>query len=305
MSRTLRTLALAVVATLALSGCLRMEMSFTLHEDDTVDGAMLIAIEKGVGEAMGMSDEDLLSELDAESGLDGVDGATVEPYDDGDYVGQTITFENQPLDATDAVDSGLTITREGDEFIVTGEGASAEDLEQMGELPGAVITMSVTFPGEVTEHNGTLEGTTVTWDMLDSPAELSARGGATVGGGGLPTALWVAIGAVVIAAVAVGVVVALRRRGGDAPAEDAAATAEGAPVAPVEPEASAFAPAPVADEAAADEAADEPAPAGEAAAEEPAPATEPIAPTVELPAAADTIETGSVEGTDPEEDHAR
>ncbi|SEJ66782.1 LppM family (lipo)protein [Demequina mangrovi] len=276
MSRTLRTLALAVVATLTLSGCLKMEMSFTLHEDDTVDGSIVMAIQKGVGEAMGMSDEDLLAELDAEGSFEDIEGGSVEPYDDGEFAGTTVTFTGQPLSEISEEDEGITIVREGDEFVVGGEFDTGG--EDMSMLTGATMTLAVTFPGEVSEHNGTLEGTTVTWDLLTQTEPMSARGAATAGGSGLPVWLWAVIGAVVLAGAAAAVIIVTRRRS----SEDAATEGEDAAV---EPEVETFAPAPTAGED--------------------APVTEPIAPTVELPTPEATIEEGPVEGTGPEEDNAR
>ena len=43
MSRTLRLVAVATVAALALTGCLRQEGTYVLQEDNTVDGNIVLA----------------------------------------------------------------------------------------------------------------------------------------------------------------------------------------------------------------------------------------------------------------------
>ncbi len=300
MSKALRTASLAIVTALALSGCLKMEMNYTLNEDDTVDGSIVMAIEKGVGESMGMSDEDLLAEMGTEESFDDIEGGTVEAYDDGDYVGTKVTFEGEPLASLEEQDAGITIVRDGDEYVVGGTFDTGE--EDMSMLTGATMTLAVTFPGAIADSNGTVEGNTVTWDLLDAPDELMARGSATAGGSGLPVWIWGVLGAVVLAAVAGAVIIVTRR---NAPATVGSAPVEGVVEAPPAPEAASFAP-PAADDAAEGFAPPAPpAPAEEAPADAEVKPEEEVAPTTELPAAPDTIELGSVEGTDPEEDHGR
>lgn len=210
MRRTLRTAAVAAVALLSLSGCLKMEMAFTLHEDETVDGSIVMAVQKGIGESFGMTDQDVLDQMESEGSFEDIEGGTVEPYDDGDYVGTQVTFEAQPLSELEQQDAGFTITREGDEFVVGGEFDTGE--EDMSMLSGADLTLAVTFPGTVTEHNGTLEGTTVTWDLLTMTEPLNARGGVSAGAS-IPW-LWIGVAAAVLlvaAAATIAIVLARRR----------------------------------------------------------------------------------------------
>ena len=221
MRRTLRTAALAAVALLSLSGCLKMEMQFTLHEDDTVDGSIVMAVQKGVGESFGMSDEDVLAQMESEGSFEDIEGGTTEPYDDGEFVGTKVTFDAEPLSELEQQDAGFTLMREGDEFVVGGEFDTGE--EDMSMLSGADVTLAVTFPGEVTEHNGTLEGTTVTWDLLTMTEPLNARGAASAGSS-FPW-LWIGVGAAILlvgAAAAVAIVLARRRPAPAAPAYPAA-----------------------------------------------------------------------------------
>lgn len=234
MRTTLRAIALGLVATLALAGCLRIDMSITLNEDDTADGSFLMAVEKGSGEAFEMTDEDLVEQFSSETGADFENG-TVEPYEDGTHIGQLITFTGEPLAGLDEGDGSMSITRDGDDYVVAGA-FDATGGEDMGSIPGAEMTLAITFPGPVSEHNGTLEGTTVTWDLMTLDEDLSARGAASPDTG-LPLWAWIAIGAgvLVLAGIAV-VLVVVRRR--PAPAGEAAF----APYAPVTDAAAAPAP---------------------------------------------------------------
>lgn len=213
-----RVIALALVSVLALAGCIRVDMNLTLHEDDTASGEFIMAVSKELAELIG--DEDLGEAL----GTEDIEGAISEPWEDEEYVGTRTTFENVAL--TEVSDSTMMIVHEGDEFVVTG---TPDDLQaQAGgeEIPSnAEATLSITFPGEVSEHNGTLEGTTVTWDLLDPPATIEARGSASADGGGIP--LWIIIVVFAVMGIGIGVAVVLitstRRKG---PESEASAAAE-------------------------------------------------------------------------------
>lgn len=282
MKKLLRGIALSVLAVVALSGCLKIEGSFTLHEDDTIDGTFIIAVQKGIGDSMGMSDEDLLSQMTDGMSAEDLDGAMVTPYEDEDWVGQQVAFEGQPIAEISEDDAGLTVARDGDFFVVQGDPlASESDDEQgdIGSLPGAEATMSVTFPGEVVETNGEVEGTTVTWDLVTLAEPMYARGHASAGFV-LPDWAWYAAGAVLLlgsAGLVIGVVVSRRRATvpyAPAPAVAPADGGEAAPYAPQTFEPQSFAPQSF-EPAPADEAPPAPAPA------DPAPADP--APTEQLP----------------------
>jgi len=237
-------LSLLVIATLA--GCFKGKVDLTLNSDNTIDGSMVIAIQSGIGESLGMSDEDLLKELNSDGS--GIEGAKESDYNEEGFVGKKYTFENEPLDSFQNSEDGsdISITREGDNFIVDGTW-DTEDADTEGMDPGAMgaeFTFSVTFPGKVSDHNGELseDGKTVTWNLLDPPATLHAEGKATEGGS--PWA-WLVIGLGVLIIVAVIVVVIVRSRSKKA----AVPALADAPVAPAVEAGSApaeFSPEPVA-----------------------------------------------------------
>lgn len=254
MKSAARLVVLSIVAAVALTGCMRMQINLDLHSDDTVSGSMVLAVQEGIGETFGMSDEDVLAQITADGGPD-IEGATVEDYNEDGFVGQKYTFEGEPLEGigSEVGTDTFTITREGDTFVVDGPFDTGE--EDTSQLAGADLTFSVTFPGEVTEHNGTLEGTTVTWDLLDAPESLHAVGGATEGSS-FP--VWIIIVIAVVVMLGLIAVVGFlawnaRKKAVAAPADDAAAEGvEGAPVEAAfvpEPAVEAAPEAPVADAA--------------------------------------------------------
>jgi hypothetical protein len=212
----------AAVATaallLALSGCIRMTTDITLHEDNTVSGEIVMAVQEGSGAMMDMTDDELVASMNEDNPAGKMTDATVSKYNEDGYVGTRVTFKNEPLDNFSGVDG--TITREGDTFVFKGTAPDSEETSQAP--PGAVATMSVTFPGAVSDHNGTLEGNTVTWDLLTLTEAPYATGSAIGGGGGSSAATILILGgAVLLALIIVGVVLLNRRKTPAAPEEDA------------------------------------------------------------------------------------
>src|SRR5690625_3249267 len=109
------TALLAVVA--LLTGCMKIEANITLHEDDTASGYMIMAFENDVLEMLGSDVDDALDEMGLAD--DVPEGATVEPYEHGTYTGYRYLFEKSPIDTT--VSGDMSVTRDGDTFVVDGE----------------------------------------------------------------------------------------------------------------------------------------------------------------------------------------
>lgn len=178
---------LAVLLVALLSGCMKIDMDLTLNEDDTVDGVMIMAFDDDVAALLGTDPETLWEDAgtDLEEGLP--PGSTQEPWAEDGYTGRRVTFTGVTLeDMAEANDADtLRITREGNEFVVSG----AMDLADMGTdesdemMQGFDVRIAVTFPGDVSEHNGRLEGRTVIWEPQPGErTELAARGAASAGG---------------------------------------------------------------------------------------------------------------------------
>jgi hypothetical protein len=254
-----RALGLAAL-TLALTGCLKLSQDLTLNADDTVDGEITLAVSKQLLELSGQSEEEAISSItEGDTPLpEGVEFET-EPYDDGDFVGQTFVFSGAPLasfsgEGTDE----LSIVHEGDTFVVSGsldlsqgsEGIDPDDPTTQQLLESFDVRISVTFPGAVESANGEIDGKTVTWrPEFGENLELSAVGSAIDSGGGGGALLWILIGAAVVVVVVLLVVLLSRRGTGSGGAEAApagigfsppgeaaaAAGAIGAPPAPIQP----------------------------------------------------------------------
>jgi len=211
MKPSARLVIVTVVVALALSGCVRVQIDLEITPEDTVNGAMVFALQEGVGELVDTTDEEAAEQLFGDAEL-GFDDAAVTPYEQDGYVGQMVTFEDQPLGDLKLATGDFTVARDGDNYVVDGVVDKTTQADQEDIPEGAQMQLSVTFPGEVSEHNGTLEGRTVTWDLTSAPDELHAVGAAE------PTSsapIWLspAIGIALLVGVAIVLVVALRRRG--------------------------------------------------------------------------------------------
>ena len=206
MSRRARTagrvgafLALAVL----LTGCIKLNVDLGINADDTVNGAVVLGVQKELLELTGQSAEDLLG--DADLIPTGATGVVVEPFEDDEFVGQQIIFEDLPISefnsgalgasgatgisgVTGAGDN-LNITREGETFVVTGaldlssglSGATGPFAGTGGAqlFENADIQISITFPGEVVQANGEVDGNTVTYvPEFGERLEINATGSA-------------------------------------------------------------------------------------------------------------------------------
>lgn len=202
MTRLARAAALALLSVAVLSGCIRYDVDVTVSSDNTASGTMVIAVQKGVGEQLGVgSDEEALGQLFGEQDLG--ENFTEKDYAEDDWIGKTYTFEDQKLDELTAFSDLFTITRDGDTFTLQGTDAPTT-AEEAGQVPaGGEATLSVTFPGKVSSSNGTVDGNTVTWDLFTTTEPLEATASATSGPN---IKLYAAIAGAVVLALALGAI---------------------------------------------------------------------------------------------------
>src|SRR3990170_5533446 len=247
---------------LLLSGCIKLTMDLQVNSDDTVSGTIQLGIQKELLELSGGSVQDLLgSDTPFPSDAPGV---TVEEFDDGEFAGQEFTFDSVPIaefQATDDPDA-LSIVRQGDVFVVSGVldmsaasgatggiGATGQEL-----LDSAEIRITMTFPGDVQEATGTIDGNSVTWapefgERLEISATASAIDDGDAGGGSGGSSMTIILIIVAVAVVVVGAIIAFfvmkgRKGGGSgdgeqagfetAPAETPAETPSAPPATPAE-----------------------------------------------------------------------
>jgi hypothetical protein len=215
MKRLARAAACALITAVALSGCIRYNVDMTLSQDNTASGTIVMAVQKGVGQQLGVaSDQEALTQLFGESPFG--PNFTPKDYADGNWVGKSYTFSG--VDITNLADLAplFAVTRNGDVFSVDGAGAPLTE-DQKKQLPsGAESSVVITFPGPVIESNGTVAGRTVTWNpfTMTGPIHATARANGADPGSSFPTWTLIAGGAalVILLGAAVVVVVLMRRR---------------------------------------------------------------------------------------------
>jgi hypothetical protein len=138
---------LAVIVPFAV-GCVRVNVSMTVSPDDTVSGQIFAAAKPRNSEDKGPQ---FLNNLPFSNKL------SISSYKRDDYVGSQavfsdLTFAELPQLANmnrDAAGVDLSLRRAGDLVILEGRA----DLTSLAD-PDADVSLSVSFPGEVTSTNG-------------------------------------------------------------------------------------------------------------------------------------------------------
>jgi hypothetical protein len=236
VARRLGVLAWVLLATLLLSGCFTVKMDLAIQSDDTVDGSLVLAVDKSLADLAGGEDalrQSLSGEGSPFTEKPSSGDVTQREYRDGDLIGVEYVLSGLPVTEFSAQQTGeLEISRDGDRFVVSGnldmtdQGAAVEgQADPTGLLGAPDVSMSITFPGEVVSANGQVDGRTVTWQpTIGQPNPISAVGMAE---GGPSLGLWIGVALVVLLlALAVGALVALRGRRAPAPLPTPAADAD-------------------------------------------------------------------------------
>lgn len=186
--RTAIAAALAAVGLLALAGCMKVDMDMTLSEDDTVSGSIVMAVSNSLAETMGMEPGELWKQAGGELSQNLPEGTSQEPYSDDEYTGTKYTFTEAPISQISGEGGeDLSITRDGDDYVVDGTMNLSEGADQLKSLPQNVqdafdVTLAITFPGPVSDATGAVDGNTVTWTpKVGENTEIHAVGSATAG----------------------------------------------------------------------------------------------------------------------------
>ena len=217
--------ALMVIPVIMLLGACGTKYDLTIH-GDTVDQSILMWDSK---DQMTESDcsEDGLSRSGVNPASDVPEGVEVK-YNFTQHDGHPaceIKATNIPLSQFNGQSSSgssgsLKITHENGHYDVTMPLGEMDDSQrqQMTQLYGDMeVSISITFPGEVTEASGNAEkkGNIVTWaNVLDEKGSLHAVGkdsGGVLSGSvaGVPW-LWIIVGAVVVLVIIVVIVLVVR-----------------------------------------------------------------------------------------------
>ncbi len=211
---------LGMLLVLALAGCVRFQADLNVSDHDTLDGDIVVAVITNDEPDSADNARDAAANIETQllPGLRGADGVTATPYEQDDYVGTRFSLSGTPIDALSGGSEGaLTLTREGDEYVFSGrldftpgeEPTTGEEVD--GDAGDSDITVAISFPGDVIEHNGELSGHKVTWaTTLEGSVDMEARASAIPSGP--PAWLWAVVGLAVLLIAAAIVIVVVRRR---------------------------------------------------------------------------------------------
>ena len=169
--RTLRALTALIIAAFALTGCMKLDMDLSIDpRNDTLNGSFIVALDKNILTMDGKTAEE--SYAKTEKGFKDVPAGTrSEVYDDGRYYGRRIIFESYPLAEFNRQSPSASITHQDRKYIFGMDGTNSVAASTPATLVNALanieITISVTFPGKVIEHDpqSTLQDRTVVWKM--------------------------------------------------------------------------------------------------------------------------------------------
>jgi hypothetical protein len=193
---------LAIIVPLAV-GCVRVNVSMTVSPDDKVSGQILAAAKPRNGEDKGPQ---LLNNLPFSNKV------TVSSYSRDDYVGSQavfsdLTFAELPQLANmnrDSAGVDISLRRAGDLVILEGR----VDMTSLAD-PDADVSLSVSFPGEVTSTNGSqVSSDVVEWKLkpgvvtsMNAQARYTDPSARSFTG----ASIWLGLGAFLVAGVIGGV----------------------------------------------------------------------------------------------------
>lgn len=216
---------------LVLSGCLKYDLTLVVSDDDKMDGTLIVAVAREFA-----AGQDILGQTGDVTTSEGT--VTKEAYEDADYIGSRYVLSGVPISEIDSLSNDsstqFSLTREGQEYVL--DASINFNLSTTDAVPTSArftAMVSVTFPGSVTESNGTIDGNTVVWPELKPDAEnsLTARASAISNGQAASpdqsgTAWWIwAIGGVgVLLVVLVIIALVVRKRRAAKAAQAASAT---------------------------------------------------------------------------------
>jgi len=210
-----------------------MDLAVTINSDETAQVSM------EVQDQSGFATRDQLDCSDFEDEVVGGEGAqvTVEEIGEEGSLGCRITGTGAIADMDG---EGMSIVKDGDNYVFTFEGDESMDPADFSQLPGGMepeISISVTFPGAVVsaDDNGEISGNTVRWSGLETFAQGGTATGSAVagGGGGGNAVIWIVLGVVVLLAiVAIIILLAMRKKGSNAPGGPGGPAGPGGPGGP-------------------------------------------------------------------------
>lgn len=179
MKKLVGVLAMMFAAMLALAGCVDMRAHVTIEGEDKARGAVDVTMDAALLQGASL-EEALGSQIDTQE-LEQITGEnwTYSQIDDGQRAGlrfETVDSMNfiQLQDAFASFELPITLSNTADGFAFSMPGNAPGSTE-----PGAgTASMAVTFPGSVSSasETGVIDGTTVTFDMIQGAEVYEATG---------------------------------------------------------------------------------------------------------------------------------
>jgi hypothetical protein len=243
--KTLRASSLAILASLVLASCMRMDLHMRFHSDDTIDVSMSMAMTEEWADPNHTGANPLYEEYqtpEARAELAEIEEQygyhyDITEYRENGYIGLTMATNRMSLEDamnTDpATSMGLnpqgmaTFGREGEYFVYVVPREAVSEDEMFAEYDPALLAdllqfrVVVTFPGAIVEHNaGKVDGNTITFFLSDlfAPAEdivvkAYAEDGRGLDEQGSTAVVLIIVGTVLAVAAVTVAIVAARRRG--------------------------------------------------------------------------------------------
>ncbi|GLZ38617.1 DUF3153 domain-containing protein [Actinokineospora sp. NBRC 105648] len=148
---------LALLLLLALAGCVRVQATLAVSEDDLVSGQLVIA-------AVGTKQGDTGPVLTIPKELAGK--VKTQVYTADGYVGQTVSFQGLSFAEVTLLGDSITVGKQYRlSFRRAGDLVTMAGSVDLSELPPdrAEVQIKVSFPGSVTRTNGINTNGTVSW----------------------------------------------------------------------------------------------------------------------------------------------
>jgi len=175
--KILRISIIALLSTVMLTGCVKLDLALEVNTDSTISGSMIFAVsdslaDLGADASSGLPTADSLVDSQA-------DGVTVTPYKKDGYTGSTYTFDRVPFSAfksDGSTTNDIKVERTDSQIKLTGAldfsyGDLTDELDPFSNLlaqsisSSADLKISIKFPVKVLSSTGTIseDGKTVTW----------------------------------------------------------------------------------------------------------------------------------------------
>jgi hypothetical protein len=163
---------------LVLTGCMKMRITFDVTKDGEVKGSYRMLVSTSFAESMGASMDDMIADMQQSLQEEYPDGKMTlvnEKIGDDNYSGVEITGIN-PEGVKAEVKGNtveLTIPMNSVEDDITNTVGVDEDTMDISMLKqsGLEMTMIVNMPGSAKSNVGTVDGKTVTIDLLELPKD--------------------------------------------------------------------------------------------------------------------------------------